>query len=200
MLELQRFVDAYPPGSGVQKADDGLITRYSGLVPDSLLALWQNVGFGSYGGGLVQIVNPDAWRSLLHRWLLLEEDDPTRIPIAISAFGRVFYYRRLSDEGDEDVCSLDPHRSDLDVIVWSLNEFFNDFLCEPACANDSLQVPAFQAAVTRHGPLDDGQMFTYVPALRLGGSESTERLEKEDAFVHLEFLLQLALSNRGHGT
>lgn len=52
-----------------------------------------------------------------------DQPDMTRLPIAISAFGLVFYYRLLSEDGDEDVSFIDPHNSDIGVTAWSLTDF-----------------------------------------------------------------------------
>ena len=197
MPELQRFMTTYRPGPDVRQASAELLSRYAQLVPASLLHLWQTVGFGAYDGGLLQIVNPDDYRRLLHGWLMLDEDDPTRLPIGVSGFGRLFYYRRLTDEGDEDVCMIDPHSSTAtaEVLTWSLDDFFEQYLCDDAARNDVLQVADFSAATAQHGPLGEGQMFAYSPALRLGGDGSIARLSKADARVHLDFLLQLALAS-----
>jgi len=194
MLALQHFVDSYPPGANVQRAGNELLARYSKLVPPSLLQLWENVGFGSYADGLISLINPDDYNELLYGWLMLDEEDPTRIPFAISAFGRLFYYRRLTDK-DEDVCVIDPHTSSGDVLTWSLDDFFNSYLCDTESANGALQVTLFRNAVTRHGPLQERQIFAWTPALRLGGSESVEHLTKVNALVHLDILLQLALGD-----
>jgi hypothetical protein len=192
MLLLQHFVDTYHPGPDVQQADRKLLSKYSKLVPVSLLQLWEKVGFGSYGDGQICIINPDDYNELLCGWLMLDEEDPTRIPLAISAFGHIFYYRRLTDT-DEDISFINPHDSTGDVLIWSLDKFFNDYLCDAESANEVLQVSMFRDAVARYGSLEKGQMFIWTPALRLGGSESVEHLTKGDALVHLNILLQLAL-------
>jgi hypothetical protein len=192
MLSLQHFVDTYRPSPDVQRADRELLFKYSKLVPASLLQLWEKVGFGSYGDGQIWIINPEEYNELLRGWLMLDEEDPTRIPLAISAFGHIFYYRRLTDT-DEDISVINPHYSTGDVLTWSLDDFFNDYLCDAEAANEALQIALFQDAVSRYGPLEKGQMFIWTPAIRLGGSESVEHLTKGNALIHLDILLQLAL-------
>ncbi|WP_249384016.1 GAD-like domain-containing protein [Chitinivorax sp. B] len=192
-ITLQNFVDTFQPDKTVQPVDSVLINAYRGLLPDSLLELWAKVGLGRYGDGLIQLINPDEYRALLCGWLMREEDEGDRLPIAISAFGRVFYYRRLSDDGDEDVAVLDPHYRNGNVLDWSLDAFFNDTLCDGEAIESLLERGFFNQAVGRLGPLADGQIYFYTPALALGGVADVDHLDKGDAVVHLDLLLQMAL-------
>ncbi|MBI5256104.1 MAG: DUF1851 domain-containing protein [Burkholderiales bacterium] len=194
MLALQPFIDAHPPSPTVVPAPPELIERYRRLLPDAMLALWADHGLGFFGDGLVQLINPDDYRRNLNAWLMRDEDDPTRLPIALSGLGLVLYYRRLSDDGDEDVCYLDPHTSECDVLSWSLEECFNDLLCNPQVLRDSLDAPMMREAAARLGPLRHGEIYSYEPALRLGGSKSSGHLARCDALTQLDLLLQLALS------
>ena len=117
------------------------------------------------------------------------------LPIAISAFGLVFYYRLLSDDGDEDVSFIDPHNSDIGVTAWSLTDFFNDWICDDEIIEQFLEKSALAKAQTQYGKLVDNQMYCYLPALRLGGRASDLNLDKGDAATHLDFLYQLAVNN-----
>ena len=50
------------------------------------------------------------YQDVLWSWLMKDQPDMTRLPIAISAFGLVFYYRLLSEDGDEDISFIDPQQ------------------------------------------------------------------------------------------
>lgn len=195
-LALQPFLNRYHPDATAHKADDELLARYAKLVPVSLLELWKHAGFGTYSNGLITLVNPDDYLETLYGWLMrdLEDDEglPDRIPVALSSFGRMFYYRRLSAK-DEDVSMLDPNDSGVEVLNWSLESFFNEFLCDAASADNALQTALHREAVVQHGALTYGQMYAWTPALRLGGDQALERVRVVDAQVHLDILLQLAL-------
>lgn len=192
-LQLQAFLDAHPPAGDMRKASPDTIERYKSHLPEALLALWTRHGFGHYGNGLIQLIDPDSYRDNLWRWLLLDEPDMSRLPFALSAFGDVFYYRSLSDEGDEDVAVLDPHRSASDVIVWSLEDFFNDWCCDAETISGFLDAPLLGEARASKGALLRDEIYVFVPALRLGGTRSAAHVDRGDARVHLELLLQLAL-------
>lgn len=189
---MQNFLAHYTP-TQTTPAAPALIEAYRGLLPDALLELWRTAGIGQYNSGLLSVIDPDRYKEMLWGWLMREEEDPSRLPIALSAFGSIFYYRRLSDEGDEDVTLINPHTSEGAVLVWSLEDFFNETLCDPEFIEDTLEAPLFREALAINGPLATDQMYCYLPALRLGGSPSANALDRGDAATHLNFLLDLAL-------
>jgi hypothetical protein len=54
------------------------------------------------------------------------------------------------------------------------------------------ELPRHRAARTEAGPLEPDQMYTYVPALALGGSEETSNVERVKAIEQLVILSQMA--------
>lgn len=48
------------------------------------------------------------------------------------------------------------------------------------------------AATEKNGALEKNQIFTFVPALKLGGRRSAEHTDRCNADCQLDFLLQLA--------
>ncbi len=65
MSELQPFVDTHTPSASVKPAASDLVARFRGVLPNSLLDLWSTVGLGFYGGGLIQLVNPEEYADVL---------------------------------------------------------------------------------------------------------------------------------------
>jgi hypothetical protein len=189
-LKLQSFVTKHISDSSVEPAPSALVEAYRGVLPDELLELWTRVGLGRYGDGLIQLVNPDEYKPVLYGWLMLATPNPDRIPIAISAFGKLFYYRKLA-EGAEDVAFIDPHWRSTDVVNWSLEDFFNDSMCDEEIIEDVLQSELFTECVAKYGALAENEIYFYVPALALGGSEDVNSMDKGSALVHLELLLQM---------
>ena len=197
-IALQHFIATHKPSQKNTRASANTIASYKGFLPDSLLELWQTTGFGFYGDGLIQVINPDDYKEILWAWLLRDED-MTRLPIALSAFGDIFYYRDLNDEDNEDnethedVSFLDPHTPESGCTVWSLNDFFNEWLCDSEVIENFLNKDMLKAATKKHGALEKNQIFTFVPALKLGGRRSAEHTDRCDAGCQLDFLLQLNL-------
>ena len=194
-MQLQTFINKFPVDQVGNTVSPETVKKYQAYLPEALLELWQNHGFGFYGNGLLQIINPELYQDVLWSWLMKDQPDMTRLPIAISAFGLVFYYRLLSEDGDEYISFIDPHNSEIGVTAWSLTDFFNDWICDDEIIEQFLEKSALAKAQTQYGKLVDNQMYCYLPALRLGGRASDLNLDKGDAATHLDFLYQLAVNN-----
>lgn len=188
-MELQAFLDTFPKAE-VRPPKAGAVEKYRGLLPDSLLELWENVGWGKYGAGMIEIVDPEDYEATLELWLGKKKDN--YVPVAISAFGELFYYRKLT-ETDEDVCMLDPHFRRVETCVWSLNGYFNDFLTDGEIIDDVLRKELFEAGKTKKEALAAGEIYFFSPALILGGAEAPEHLDKGNAAVHLHLLFEMGL-------
>ena len=193
-ISLNKFVKKYKPIKCVIP-DNELVEKYKELVPDELIELWQTAGFGFYKfkDCELQIINPDLYIQNLCKWF----NRPVtydRIPIAISPFGIIIYYRKLS-ETDYDFAYLDPHTSQSEVLSWNISSFFNDLLLDKDIKNFLFEPELTVKAVKEKGSLDINEMFTFVPALRLGGNRTLEYVDKCNAQVQLDILLQLAKEN-----
>jgi hypothetical protein len=193
---LQAFLSRFPADEGARPASTSteLLEQFRGVLPDSLLALWVETGLGWYGEGLLQLVSPLDYLDTLAGWLARDLSDLTRVPVALTAFGKLVYYRRLGEDA-EDVSVLDPHRpgGGAEVLAWSLQDSFNEALCDPEVQENMLDREVARQAAARLGKLKPGEMFFYRPALMLGGSDDLDSVGKGDAAVQLDFLLQLAL-------
>jgi hypothetical protein len=186
-MQLDEFTTKYKPTDAII-ANDELVKRYSEKVPSALIELWKTKGFGKYNDGIIEIVNPEDFKGDLER--TLGKEVPNYVPIAIGAFGDLFYYRKLSDT-EEDVCLFDPHFRKIHVCCWSLTEFFNAFLCDEEIINRNLSKALFEAATKKLGKLKNGEIFFFTPALALGGTPTIEYVDKGNCHVHLEILFQL---------
>jgi len=174
----------------VSAASPGTIDRWTGILPGCLLELWTVHGFGSYGGGLIQLVDPADYAESLGGWLGRAGSDD-RVPIALTAFGTMLYYRRLGQEGEHDIAYIDPHRAAAGVVSWDAESFFNETLLDDGTAAPLLDRALFDAVKARLGPPDPGEMYCFVPALRLGGGGAADSVQRVNAAVHLDILLQL---------
>jgi len=184
---LENFLGKFKPTATV-KATDATVDKYKDIVPEGLMELWTIHGFGKYNNGYLEIINPDDYSDTLGNWLGKRVD--TYVPIALTAFGDLYYYRKLTDT-DEDVCILEPHYRKIDVCVWSHDEFFNEYLCDERIHDGELRGELFKQAVEKLGELKNGEIYYFVPALILGGGEEIEHVDKGNAAVHLDMLFQM---------
>ncbi|MDO4729542.1 MAG: GAD-like domain-containing protein, partial [Bacteroidota bacterium] len=45
----------------VADVPQSIIDKYKNILPDELIWLWENMGFGIYENGYLQLVNPEEW-------------------------------------------------------------------------------------------------------------------------------------------
>ncbi|MGN6650259.1 GAD-like domain-containing protein, partial [Trinickia sp.] len=128
-LALHRFAKTHPPARPVSPAADELIAAYEGVLPASLLELWRQKGLGFYGDLQLTLIDPRAWQPVLDQWIVSSPDAVQRIPIVLTPFGALIYYRKVTAT-DEDVVYIDPVSKEARTLTWSLDDFFNKFACE----------------------------------------------------------------------
>jgi len=157
-IALRRFVRAHPPSRHVASASEDLVAAYQGRLPASLLELWRRKGLGLYGDRQLALIDPRQWQAVLDRWIVSPPDAVQRIPIAMTPFGILLYYRKLTAT-DEDVVGFDPVSKTMDVLTWSLDDFFNRFLCDRKPLDTLIPPRMAQVAREECGPLAPGEVY-----------------------------------------
>ncbi|MGY5779667.1 GAD-like domain-containing protein [Rhizobium sp. LEGMi135b] len=177
-LALHRFIKAHPPSRQVSRANSELVAAYEGILPDSLLELWRRKGLGFYGDMQLALIDPQPWQAVLNRWIVSPPDDVRRIPIALTPFGVLLYYRKLTAT-DEDVVFIDPVSKRTSDLAWSLDEFFNRFLCDRQSLESLISPALAQSARKECGALLTGEVYEIDQILF---SMQMLRIAKVDAF------------------
>lgn len=72
-MQLQEFINKFPVDQIENRVSDDIIEKYKAHLPEALLELWKIHGFGFYGNGLIQIINPELYQSVLWDWLMKSE-------------------------------------------------------------------------------------------------------------------------------
>jgi hypothetical protein len=163
-LALHRFVKTHPPTRQVSPVPDELVSAYEGMLPASFLELWRRKGLGFYGERQLALIDPRPWQAVLDRWIVSPPDAVRRIPIALTPFGTLLYYRRLT-ETDEDVAYVDPVSKKTGDLAWSLDDFFNQALCEPEWPEAIFSLALMEAGRKACGPLAPGEVYEADPTL-----------------------------------
>ena len=183
-----KFLEKFPPNDNLVKPTDEILEWYSGKLPEEILNFWKEYGFGNYANGLIKIIEPSDYMDSLYTWL--GGQDFNKLPILVSAFGDIFYYRKLSDT-ESDINILDIHYRDINVCAYSFEEFFNDYIIDKEICEEVLKEKLFAQSISTKGDLEFEEIFFFVPALALGGSETIEKIDKDDASTHQQILFQL---------
>ncbi|WP_184409523.1 GAD-like domain-containing protein [Xanthomonas sp. 3075] len=156
-LALSPFIKAHPPRK-TQPAPADLLATYETVLPASLLELWRKQGLGHYGSVQLALIDPRQWQPVLDRWIVSPPDAARRIPIALTPFGALVYYRKLTAT-DEDVVYLDPVSKAAADLSWSLDDFFNQYVCDAASCDSLIPSALLAAAHTECGPLAAGEVY-----------------------------------------
>jgi len=185
---MNAFIEAYKPGENLTKPDDELLRFGEGMLPKPIVEFWKEYGFGEYGDGLIKVVDPRDYMNSLYSWL--GEQDFNKIPLVVTAFGDIFYFRKLSDS-ENDVCLLDVHYRETVVCTDSYEEFFEGYILDEGIRKDVLREELYKAAVEKLGKLAHEEIFFFKPALCLGGGEDIKYVTKGNGAVHHQVLLQI---------
>lgn len=190
---FQYFLEENGPAADRREVPQESIDRYRGLLPDQLLAYWQEHGWAAYDKRRFWTVNPDDYEPVLDAWLSgteLEGRDRYYV-IARGAFGDLFVW------GEHQHYAL---------TIFSIGGSCNILPCPKVGADPNAEVRYFFAsmspgrgdfddkadeAAARLGPLNHNEIYGFVPALALGGSTDAQSLRKVRAVEHLLFLAQL---------
>ncbi|RML74256.1 GAD-like domain protein [Pseudomonas syringae pv. atrofaciens] len=177
-----------------QEVPKSSIAKYKGKLPDQLIYYWEEYGWSGFGNGILWIVNPQDYQSILDQWISstgLPQHDNYYV-IARSAFGELYvwgekscyslsitsYMSRYSTRNS----TFTGSKSDLGVKVFFLS-------MKPEVINVA---DLFEPALEKLGELDSDEMYGFEPAIALGGSMELKNLQKVKTLEHLEFLSQLS--------
>lgn len=158
------------------------------MLPSEIVYLWENYGFGDYGNGIIKVVDPRDYMNSLYTWL--GGQDFNKIPIMVSAFGDIFYYRKL-EENENDISLLNIHYRKIDVCTYSYQEFFDKYITDESIKENVLRQNLYNESVNILGNLKHSEIFFFVPALAIGGAEEIKYVKKGDANVHQQVLFEL---------
>ena len=163
-IKLHPFIKANPPHAGCTPATKDLLGRYEGQLPAALLELWRKHGVGLYGRREICLIDPAAWQSTLDRWIVSPPSATLRVPIALTPFGTLLFYRKLTAV-DEDVAALNPVTRSISILTWDLADLFNNVLSDPRQADEFIQPAMLETAQQQAGTLSSGEAYHVDPML-----------------------------------
>ncbi len=187
---FDKFLKQFPLDNNPIIPGEDYLRDMSPLVPAELILFWKTHGFCSCGDGQLKIIDPVRYMPSLYTWL--GREDHSKIPIMVTAFGNILYYRRL-DENEDDICLLDIHNRKVEVLSYSFADFFNVTADNKALMSEIFDSELYRQAVAKLGKLEINEIFCFAPALIAGGERSVSSIKKGDAAVHHQLLFQLGL-------
>ena len=168
------------------------INKYKGLLPEELLNIWQNMGFGIFEDGFIQLVNPDEYEFVFNYIDKLLEPS---IVFAITAMGDLLIW-----EGNKN-WTIAPNEGNrvkiinvrkcisraLDSFRGAIDIFFDDFFI---AHKDYFASKPYLDIKGELPKLQYGQCYGYVPALALGGRASNKNMQVVDAKTYINIIGQ----------
>ena len=183
-------------------ASQETVERYRGRLPDRLLEYWQAFGFCRFDRGLYWIVNPDKFVSIKNEWLPADMPNKDQCHvIARNAFGILYVWSKTQghrytiepidgrvflDNGDEKRISQGKETQAIQDHFSILTRSYLDR--EDVITDASI----FDFAAEQYGPLTEDEMFTFEPALFLGGEQTCQNVRKVNMPIQLDILSNLA--------
>lgn len=185
---FSQFIEVFKPSNDLVKPTEDELKQFEDILPSELLNFWKEYGFGNYGNGIIKVINPLDYMESLYEWF--GKEDFSKLPILVTGFGDIFYYRKLS-EVDEDICLLNIHYRNITVCSYSLEEFFESYIVDEGNCSNILRKELFDQAYAAKGVLKQNDIYFFVPAIIIGGKESVESIDNGNANVHQRILFEL---------
>lgn len=177
------------------------ITEFKGKLPEFLLELWHQHGYGSWHNGLYNICNPHDFDGLLSQIFHADKDFSHKDchVFSYSAFGNLHawseQYGIVDIDLNDAIVSCDDLTSPEEKSAANISMAVHLTLFEDKIASfnvfDDDNKPLFARACKRLGNLEPGECYGFFPALPMGGAPKLENLKRVKALDHFSFLAQL---------
>jgi hypothetical protein len=156
--------------------------RLAGRLPDAMLELLTIDGWSSFRRQALWFCDPDDMLDVKISWL---EDFPDAEIFLRTALGDFYFW------DGQYVWSCLVHTSQVMYASNNITWFFADFITDMALFK-ALGLPKFSNLGRKQlGPLTADEMFFWTPAIQLGGSWETSKLQKGRMNVALDILSQM---------
>lgn len=165
-----------------KKVEEKIIDQYSSLLPNQILDIWKQYGFGSFLNGYLKIINPNCFKDILEQSYFRAK---VSIPIFTTGLGDI-----INLEEGKYIRIVKYRKGDFTVIPTSFKLLFSDLADEEFC-NRHLDWEQYLEAIKTQGIPSYDECFGYVPLLGLGGSEKAANLEKVKLAEHILVIHEL---------
>jgi len=198
------FAGFGPAIKAIKPSTNDLAT-FEGKLPARLLEYWQEYGFCGWGDGTFWTVNPADYHDILQLWLADTEFEQRErngldkyYVIGRGGFGDLFIWGKASGYSLHIVPSygmIFPTDETDDLLrrgeERTIELFFATFKKDNTEIRDLNDSPLFEKTMKKLGPLESDEMYTFVPALALGGVNKLENLHKVKIIEQHNFLAEL---------
>lgn len=181
------FVNKFIPYDDLKKPTKKLIKEYKELLPKDIIDLWENYGFGSYGYGIVKLIDPSKYILYLK---MRAGIDCEGIPFMLDAFGNLFYY----DE-DDSVRVMNIEYNVVDVVSYSYSDFIKRVTSDEF-VETFLKKSVVDELLTRDKSIKYNEIYIFNPPQFLGGEFDLNNIVIKDVLKYYEFIFPFLVTRK----
>ncbi len=165
-----------------QAVPEEIIQKYKDILPEELIEIWKEYGFGMTADGYLKVINPDEYYDELNKVYSIY--DKNTMPVFITGMADIIaindnkYF--LCVNVRHQVCEIVGKKFELTMKRMKTEDF----------REVVLSWNPYKEAVEKYGNLNYEECFGYEPLLSLGGNESVENMKKLNFRIHLDIISQ----------
>ena len=157
------------------KPSTKVLKKYEDFLPEEIITLWKDNGFGTFMNGYFKIVNSENYQDILQTTSRRYKDG---VVLLITAMGDLIIW------ADGYVRILKYRFGRLSTLMPNFKFFFSS-LESNKFKDNYLKWQPYPEAVQKYGEPAYEECFGYVPLLGLGGPEKVENLQKAKLKEHI---------------
>ena len=180
MVDIADFV-AHAP------VPEDVVEEYRGRVPDALVEIWEQHGYGTFAHGFLRVIDPRLYEAEVGDCIGKTQGDGIAIPIMVTGLG--------------DLITWEPSVGVIGILyrehrTVGLSSTLGDFLFivdldGPEELSDSLHWDLFPEAVAAQGAPAYDESFVFVPLPSMGGAKKVENLHQRRTIESIQVAVDL---------
>lgn len=177
MVEIADFVVHAPVPAEI-------IEEFRGRVPDELVEIWEQYGYGTFADGFLRLIDPKLYEAEVGDCIGKTQGDGIAIPIMVTGLGDLITW-----EPSLGIVAIQYRLGTVYGLGSRVRSVFR--LVEDGLILSRLRAEIFPKAVEAHGEVPYDQSFIFVPLLSLGGQEKVENLHKRETIASIQVAVDL---------
>jgi hypothetical protein len=184
LKDLPHFIALFKAVDTYRVCPPATLEKYRAVLPEILIASWEQFGFQRFGDGFLWSVNPDDFREVVSG-LVYPDQIPESHVLFRTAFGDLLigYQSKLVH-----FSAATLHHS---LLAGTLDQVIDVHLGERDFANSIFFLKEFKTAKRRLGAPAESEVYGVALGKPLGGDFTADRLQKLDLKEHLNLLAKL---------
>ncbi|MCR8859798.1 MULTISPECIES: T6SS immunity protein Tdi1 domain-containing protein [Bacillus] len=167
-----------------KRVPESLVEKYSNVLPETLINIWENYGFGKVLNGYLRLINPEEYFEIVKETYIRNQNT---IPLFTTSMGDILLFEKYGDKSY--IIQLNYRKGKSKVIASKFNLFLR-FLEEEEYLEEYIEWNPYLVAIQNYGIPAYNECFGYVPLLGLGGAEKVENLQKVKLIEHIYLITQ----------